>query len=92
LGASSSGTPPRGADSIRKPREAEKITRGRDSLVVGKIPTLSIEVTPWETVISDMPPQGAGGSSKPADWEPIVLAYQNRELVVPANLRMTFCM
>jgi hypothetical protein len=37
---------------------------------------------------SGIPPQGAGGSSKPAAWEPIVLAYHNRELVVPANLWM----
>jgi hypothetical protein len=67
---------------------------GRDSLVVGNLHTLSIEVTLWKPVVSDKPPQGAGGSSKPVDWKPIVLAYHNRELVVSANLRMrvTFCM
>jgi hypothetical protein len=93
LGASSSGIPPQGADSISKPGESEKITGSRDSLVVGNLPTLSIEVTPWEPVISDTSLQGAVGSSKPVDWEPIVLVYHNRELVVPAYLRMrvTLC-
>jgi hypothetical protein len=94
LGASSNGIPPRGADSISQPREAEKITGGRDSLVVRNLPTLSIEVTSSGVSSSDIPPQEAGGSSKPVDWEAIVLAYHNRELVVPANLRMkvTLCM
>jgi hypothetical protein len=70
------------------------LTGGRDLLVVRNLPTLSIEVTSLEASSSNIPPQGAGGSSKPVDWEPIVLAYHNRELLVPTNMRMrvTFCM
>jgi hypothetical protein len=34
-------------------------------------------LTMWETY-----------SSKTVDWKPIVLAYHNRKLVVPANFRM----
>jgi hypothetical protein len=55
---------------------------------VRNLPKLSFEVTPLGATSSDIPPQGAGGFSKNVDWEPIVLAYHNRELVVPANLRM----
>jgi hypothetical protein len=35
-----------------------------------------------------MPPWGAGVSSKSVDWEPVILAYHHRELVVPADPRM----
>jgi hypothetical protein len=38
-GARSSGTPPRDADGIRQPREAEKTTGGRDSQVVRNPPS-----------------------------------------------------
>jgi hypothetical protein len=67
--ASSSGIPPRGADSVSEPGEVEKITGGSDSLVLRNLPTLSIEVTPLG---SSSLPQGAGGSTKPVDWELIV--------------------
>jgi hypothetical protein len=43
-GASSSGIPPQGADSIRQPWEAEKTTRGRDSSVVRNLPLIPIKV------------------------------------------------
>jgi hypothetical protein len=68
IGASSSGIPLQGADSINQPGEAEKITGGRDSLVVRNLPALSIEVTSLGASSSDISPQGAGGSSKPVDW------------------------
>jgi hypothetical protein len=82
------------ADSISQPGEAEKKTRGRNSLDVRNLSTLSTEVTSLRARSSDIPPQRAGGNSKPVDWEAIVLAYYNRELVVPTNLKMrvTLCM
>jgi hypothetical protein len=92
--ARSSVTPPWGADSISQPREAEKITGGRDSPVLRNLPSLSIEVSSLGASSSGIPPRGAGSSSKPVDSEPIVLAYYNRKLVVPANLwtKVTFYM
>jgi hypothetical protein len=61
---------------------------------VRNLPSLSLEVTSLGASNSGIPPWGAGCSSKPVDWEPIVLAYHNRELVVPANLwtKVTFYM
>jgi hypothetical protein len=93
-GASSSGTPPWAADSIRQPREAEKTTGNRGSLTVRNLPLLFTEVTSSEASGSDIPSKGVSGSSIPVDWEPIVLVYHNIELVLPANLRMrvTLCM
>jgi hypothetical protein len=92
-GASSSGILPWEADSISQPREGEETIGGRGSPVVRNPPTL-YEVTSLGASSSDISPQRAGESSKPVDWEPIVLAFPNRELVVPANLRtrVTFCM
>jgi hypothetical protein len=55
---------------------------------VRNLPLLFIEVTSLGASGFEIPPQGAGGSNKPVDCEPIVLAYHNRELVVPANLRI----
>jgi hypothetical protein len=62
-GASSSGIPPWGADSISQPREAEKTTRGRGSPVVSNLPLLFAEVTFLGASRSGIPPQGASGSS-----------------------------
>jgi hypothetical protein len=87
-GASSSGILPWGADSISQPREAEKTTRDRDSPVVRNIPSPSIEVTSLGASSSDIPTQGAGGSSKPVNWKPIAFDIHNRELAVPPNLWM----
>jgi hypothetical protein len=58
------------------------------------LPLLFIEVNSLGDSGSDIPPQGASGSSIPVDWEPIVLAHHNRDLVVPAKLRtrVTLCM
>jgi hypothetical protein len=63
-------------------------------LIVRNLPAISIEVTFLGASSSDIPPQGVGDSSKSMDWEPIVLAYHNRKLMVPAKLRtrVTFCM
>jgi hypothetical protein len=92
LRATSSSIPPQQSDNISQLGEVQKISRGMGLLVMRNLPTLSTEVNPMR-VSSDIPPQGAGGSSKPVGWEPVVLAY-NWKLVVPANLRMkvTFCM
>jgi hypothetical protein len=84
-GKSSSGIPPRGAD-ISQSREAEKTTEGRDLPVV-RNPHLPLkEVISVEAGGSGMPPQGASCSWIPVDWELVVLAYHNREFVVPADL------
>jgi hypothetical protein len=58
---------------------------------VRNLPSSSIEVTCLGVSSYCTTPQEACGYSKPADWEPIVLAY-NRKLVVPGNLgtKMTF--
>lgn len=47
-----------------------------------------------EVSSSVIPPQGADAFSKPVDWEPNVVVYHNRDLMVPANLRskVAFCM
>jgi hypothetical protein len=79
--------PPQGAENISQRREAEETTGGRDSLVLRNLPTLSIKATSLGVSSSDIPPQGASGSSKPVDWEQIILAHHNREMMVPANLR-----
>jgi hypothetical protein len=76
------------ADSISQSGEVGKLTMGRNALVVRNLPTLSIDVTCLGARSSDTPPQGPGGSSRLVGWEPIVLAYS--ELVVPANLKMTY--
>jgi hypothetical protein len=55
---------------------------------VRNLHTFSTEVISLGVSSSDIPPQAAGGSRKTVGWEKIVLAYHNRELVVPANLRI----
>jgi hypothetical protein len=54
--------------------------------------SLSLKIT-LEASTYDIPQQGAGGSSRHMKWEPLVLAYHNRELVVLAELwmKVTFC-
>jgi hypothetical protein len=86
-GASSSGIPPWGADSISQPGESEKTTGGRGSPVVRNLPLLFIEVTYLGASSSGIPPHGASGSSKPVvwNWELAALAY-HRQLAVPTNL------
>jgi hypothetical protein len=85
-GASSSGIPPRGDDSISQPNEAKKTTGGRDLQVVRNLTLLFIEVTFMGASSSGTPPEGVNGSSKPVDWEPVVLAYHHREVAVPENV------
>jgi hypothetical protein len=75
-----------GADSISQPGEAEKTSGGRDSPVVRNLPLLFIEVTSLAASSSGILPKLASSPNKPVDWEPVVLAYHHRELVVPANL------
>jgi hypothetical protein len=74
---------------LSEPGEAEKITWGQGLTTCEKPTYTFYRGHPLGASSSDIPPQGAGGSSKPVDWEPTVLAYHNRELVVQANLRMT---
>jgi hypothetical protein len=89
LPASSSGIPPRGADSTSSHGEVEKIAAGKDSLAVRKLTALSIAVTPLGARSSDI-------TTTESKWlqRTCELAYHKRELVVPANLRtsLTICM
>jgi hypothetical protein len=66
-GTSISGTPPRGASSTDRPGDAEKLTGGRDLLVVRNLPSRPIKVISQGVISSDIPPQGVTGSSKPVD-------------------------
>jgi hypothetical protein len=50
-GASSSGIPPQGSDSINQPEEAEKTTGGRGSPIVSNLPLLFSDSPPWEPVV-----------------------------------------
>jgi hypothetical protein len=86
-GASSSV---RGADSISQPKEAEKTTRGRDSQFMRNLPLPFTEATSLGASGSGIPPHGASGSSIPVDWEPVVLAYHNRQMAIPANTWRVF--
>jgi hypothetical protein len=47
-----------------------------------------LEATTLGASGSDIQPQGTSGSSIRLDFEPIVLAHQERELAVPADVRM----
>jgi hypothetical protein len=85
-GASSSGIPPQGANSISQPGEAEKTTGDRDSPVVRNLLLPFVEVISLGASGSGIPPQGASGSSIHVDWEPVVLEYHHGEFVVLANL------
>jgi hypothetical protein len=64
---------------VSQPRVAEKISRGRDSLVMRNLPLPFIEVTFLAARASDIPVQGASSFSIPVDLEPVVLAYHREQ-------------
>jgi hypothetical protein len=75
-----------GADSlsVATSRAAKKITGGRDSPLVRNLPYHLWRSRIWGQWFWHTT-TGAGVSSKPVDWEPVIRAYHHRELVVPAD-------